>query len=158
MNLIRLEDMNLVRFEFGVVISIRFWYGFGTVLIRFCYDFDTVLIRFCNFGYGSDGLASKKGSRNSAGTCVLWIWFLRVFVVLIRLLYAFISFWYSFDTFLIRLWYDFDTILIRFWCNLIRVWYVFWYNFETILIGFWYDFDTVLDMVPMGWLMLASKH
>ena len=61
---IRFDDMNLICFEFGVMISIWFWYGFDTILIRFWYDFDMILIRFW---YGSSELASKKETETAQG-------------------------------------------------------------------------------------------
>ena len=61
---IRFDDMNLICFEFGVMISIWFWFGFDTILIRFWYDFDMILIRFW---YGSSELASKKETETAQG-------------------------------------------------------------------------------------------
>ena len=151
--------MNLICFEFGVMISI--W-----VLLRFWYDFDINLIRFW---YGSSELASNKQKQPRDRFLVE---FSSVFMVSVW-------FWYGFDTILIRFCYDFDTFLIWFWYGFDVVpvsWlqkkkqkeprdrflvdfsqvFVFWFDFDTILIWFWYDFEYFLDMVPMGWLQITS--
>ena len=183
--LIRLEDMNLMRFEFGLMISfdmvlLCFWYGLGygldMVLEYFRCDFEMVLIWFGNGASFSGFLTGwlqerkRKQPRDS-----LLVDFSRVFVVLI--------FWYGFDTILIRSWYDCDMILIRFWYGsselaseketetaqgqvfgrffrkilMVLIW--FWYGFDTILIRFWYALDTVLIWFWYGFDMVpVSWH
>ena len=112
--------MNLIRFEFGVVISIWFCYVFDMVWVMVYIWYWMWLIRF---QYGSNELASKKETETTQGQ------------VSGRFFEGFCGFmfWYDFDMILIRFWHDFDTILMR-----------FLYDFDTILTRFWYGFDTVL--------------
>ena len=165
--------MNLICFEFGVMISIWFWYGFDTVLIRFWYDFDMILIWFQWVGF------KKKKQKQQRD---------RFLVDVSRFFYGFgtilIWFWCDLGTILIRFWYDFDTVLVWFWSGFYMVpmsWlqkketetaqeHVFgrvfngFYGFGMILIWFWYDFDTIsirfwydFDMVPVGWLQKKKQ-
>jgi hypothetical protein len=177
--------MNLMRFEFGLMISfdmvlLCFWYGLGygldMVLEYFRCDFEMVLIWFGNGASFSGFLTGwlqerkRKQPRDS-----LLVDFSRVFVVLIL--------WFVFDTILKRSWHDCDMILIRFWYGsselaseketetaqgqvfgrFFKDFYGFdmiliwlWYDFDTLLIRFWYDFDTVL--IWFQWVGIRKRN
>ena len=142
--------MNLICFEFGVMISI--W-----VLLRFWYDLDMILIRFW---YGSSELASNKETETAQG---------QVFGRVFKCFYGFgmilIWFWYDFDTILIRFWYGFDMVPVswlqkktetaqgqvfgRFFAGFCG------FDFDTILIWFWYDFWIFFGYGSDG---LVSNH
>ena len=178
---IRFDDMNLICFEFGVMISIWvllcFWYDFDTILIWFWYSFGMILIRLW---YGSSELVSKKETETAQGHV-----FGRAFNGFYGLGVILIWFWYDFDTILVWFWFGsselaskketktaqgqvfgrfaegfcgFDTILIRFWYDFDTVLIRFWYDFDTILIRFWYGFDMVLEYFGYGSDGLASNH
>ena len=132
---IRFDDMNLICFELGVMISIWFWYGFWMVLIRFWYDFDTILIWFC---YGFDMVPAswlqKKKQKQRRDRFLVNV--SRIFMVLVW-------FWSGFDAILVRFWYASDTILIR-----------FWYDFDPVFIWF---HQKKTPRVRSGTFVLASR-
>ena len=132
--LIWFEDMSLIRFEFGVMISTLFYNAFDMVrlMVYIGMVLEVVYDAVIWFGNGApfSGFPMgwlQKGKPKQPGTGVwsisrwfLWFWY---------------DFWYEFDIALIRV--HFDTLLIR---------------FGTILIWFWFDFD----MVPVGWLQKSK--
>ena len=156
--------MNLICFEFGVMISIwvllRFWYDFDTILIWFWYGFDMVPVSW---------LQTKKQKQPRDRFLVK---FSSVFMVSVWFWYGFdtisIRFWYDFDTFLIWFWYGFDMVPVSwlqkknrnspgtgFW-SMFRRFLWFWFDFDTILIWVWYDFFWIF--FRYGSDGLASNH
>ena len=89
----------------------------------------------------SDGLASRKGNRNSRGTAFL-VDFSKVFVVLIW-------FCYGSDMVLIRFWYNFDMVLIRFW-----IWFR-WVGFKS---QFWPTSRIITETISKSYLKPYQHH
>ena len=109
--LIWFEDMSLIRFEFGVMISTLFYNAFDMVrlvvyigmVLQVVYD---ALIWFGNgapfSGFPMGWLQKGKPKQPGTGVWSISRWFLW--------------FWYEFNMVLIRFWYDFDTIVTGWTC------------------------------------------